>query len=99
MLTLHFGDNEEMQFQNNHLLRHYILAGSEEEEHFIASIFADLPNWNAEDPALHTQQFIDSCCITWDKFSKPGKAQFNHWWNKNCSAAKSAYDNMPTQPN
>ena len=42
---------------------------------------------------------IDSFTMGWNKFSKPGLAQFNCWWNNNCQEAKQAFNNAPSFQN
>ena len=87
-MMLRVGDNGEVMLQNVHLLRQYIPTGSEEEEQFVFFVFEEMAKWDAENPSLCAQQFINSCCVAWDRFSKPGKAQYNCWWNKECRMAK-----------
>ena len=56
----------------------------------------DAPSWTDPDPSACTSQFIDSVMATWDKFSKPGLATYNHWWNDECRAAKHQYKASPS---
>ena len=93
MLTLRVG---KVLLQNEYLLRRYIPTGSEEEELFIFFIFKEMAKWDARDPSLHAKQLVDSCCVAWSRFSKPGKAQYSRWWNKDCLSAKFHYEATPT---
>ena len=90
-LTFCMGDNDTNSLQNDHLLRRYIPTGSDEEECLIFSIFEALKNWTDDNPSTHAQQLIDSFTTAWNRFSKPGVAQYNCWWNEACQMAKKLY--------
>ena len=98
-LLLRFGNAESALLENNHLLRRYIPTGSEEEEHLVFHVFEDLPNRMLPDPTPRAAQMINSFTTAWDKYSKPGLAQFNQWWNNDCQVAKQAFNNAPSFDN
>ena len=95
-LTLRFGSQDGTTFDNSHLLRTYIPSGSEEEEQLVFFIFEQLPRW-AEAPALSRAQcMIDSFKEGWARFAKPGRVNYNRWWNDDCLKMKMEYHAHPT---
>ena len=98
-LTLWTGDQSVATVDNQHLIRRYIPTGSEEEEHLVFQVFEEMPKWDHADPAIRAQQMIMSFSDAWDKFSKPGLAQFNQWWSADCQEVKLTYDQHPMQEN
>ena len=85
--------------ENQRLLRRYIPAGSEEEEHLVFQVFEDMARWMHHDPSERAAQMITSFSEAWDKYSKPGLSQYNRWWTGQCQHAKQTYNEHPTRTN
>ena len=80
-IMLRFGSQQNITLENSHLLRTYIPSGSEEEEHLVFFVFDSMGSWTAASPNGRAQQMIDAFQDGWQRFAKPGRINYNRWWD------------------